>query len=148
MDEELDGVEVYETAGQYVLGSRDDRYGIWDRADLTTAVATFPGDDHGLEQAERLLGQLARAEAGRRIPKALLIAAIGGFAVWVVAGLVREILLYVDTQVQFDVAVGIPGLSKASALFAIIETTAFRVGVSAMLVMGALWLYRSLRHDD
>src|SRR5438874_2284420 len=148
--EDPEGIEVYDSAGDYVLGSGDDddRFAIWDRADPSTPIATFAGDDRGLEQAERLLEQFRRAQAGRRMPKALLIVMVAGLALWIVASLIRQIVAFVDAEVVFGVSQGGPGREKAVQVLGIVQSTAFQVGASPLLLMAALWLYRSLQAGD
>jgi hypothetical protein len=144
----IEGVEVYDTAGDYVLGSRDDdRYAIWDDADPSTPIATFAGDDRGLEQAEQLLLQLARARSHQTIPRFLLIATVAAFGLWVVAGLVRQILVFSSEQATFGVSQGSPGIDRTAEVFAIVETTAFRLAIVALATSAALWLFASLRRE-
>jgi hypothetical protein len=133
---------------RYVLGYRDDFYGIWDREVPGKPVETFERSDAGLLEEKKRISNLASQDFWARSgPKALRWALFGGLAVWVFTGLVLWIggsSVVPLNEVRGPLTAGLivpppyePGWEKAVR---VVENLAFRVWVAALAISFALWL--------
>jgi hypothetical protein len=133
---------------RYVLGYRQDFYGIWDREIPGKPVETFELTDAGLAEARKRIARLSSEAFWTRVgPRALRWALFGGLGVWILTGLVLSIwssarvssLLRLDYSVGTLVSIaGEPGWLRFTE---VVETLAFRLWIGAVAVLVALRLF-------
>jgi hypothetical protein len=128
---------------RYVLGYRQDFYGIWDRTVPGKPVETFELTDTGLNEARKRIAQLSSQAFWVRVgPKALRWALFGGLALWIVGNLVILTRYAFDTP-DFGVPPGrlIYDDPVWARLSQIAQDLGFRLWVGAVAILVALRLF-------
>jgi hypothetical protein len=132
---------------RYVLGYRQDFYGIWAREIPGKPVETFELTDAGLAEARKRFARLASEDFWARIgPRALRWALFGGLGVWILTGFLLSIRSFDPRSptpgpvplAPLDLTAYEPGWVKFTQL---VETLAFRLWVGAVAVLVALRLF-------
>ena len=118
---------------RYVLGETDEGFGIWDVTGGPSPVDIFDSSDEGFARAEQRYDELRRAAIrARAIPGVLLWTAILGAVAWTVTGAVYGWSVSLGWHPSPDILMGV-------------DAVAFRLLVSAVLVLAAVRLGRGLR---
>jgi hypothetical protein len=148
MADEPEGLyERIDWSRRYVLGTKGDLIGIWDKQGGDKPVDTFPHDDDGLKLAERRFAELVREDVAARDVwgKVLRWTVLAGVIVWVIAGLAAKII---EVTTDFQIVFGNLSSNARSDLFRaalVLETFAFRLWVGALALLAVLWLARNLK---
>jgi hypothetical protein len=134
-----EGVDIIDARGRYLLGSTEDTYGVWDRRATEGPIATFPGTDDGLDQAEGLYRELLREARRQRDVWSPVLSWIPfvGLGAWIVAG------------GAYDIVIATRGIEGSAHVYDILQSLAaveglsFKVWIGALVVLFSLWLRRN-----
>ena len=139
------GVDVIKTGRRYVVGSKENTVGVWDRFDTSEALVTFEATDAGSDAAFEQFHRLERVSAG---PLTRWFPALGW--IFIVALLVWIAVSGISQYLEVRAFTGLTtSRSEVRLLAAInsVQAVAFSVWVGALAVTAFLWVRSRIDRD-
>ena len=139
------GVDVIKTGRRYLVGSRDDTVGVWDRFDVSEPLAAFEATDDGSDAA---FEQFLRLERLSSRPLSRWFPTLGWFFIvalvlWIAVSGLSE---YLEVRAFTGQATSRSEV-KLLAMVNTVQAVAFSVWVGALAVTAFLWVRSKADRD-